>query len=84
MNTSNNQYINQEILKDLQSRYKKSTLTKKELSNELSMSLSSINQYISKGIGLPNYLKLGSGVNSRVVFPVVNIVEYLSNTIKVS
>lgn len=84
MNTNNNQYINQEILKDLQSRYKKSTLTKKELSNELSMSLSSINQYISKGIGLPNYLKLGSGVNSRVVFPVVNIVEYLSNTIKVS
>ena len=84
MNINDNQYLNQEILKDLKTRYKKSTLTKKELSNELSMSLSSINQYISMGIGLPNYLKLGSGVNSRVVFPVINVVEYLSNTVKVS
>jgi len=77
-------YINEIILKDLQSRYKKSTINKKELAKELGMSVSSINNYIVKGLGIPEYIKVGNGKNGTVLFPVVNVVDYLSNTIKVS
>jgi hypothetical protein len=76
--------MNEIILKDLQNRYKKSTLNKKELSNELGISVSSINNYIVKGCGIPEYIKVGNGKNGTVIFPVVNVVDYLSNTIKVS
>lgn len=77
-------YINELILKNLESRYKKSTLNKKELSHELGVSVSSINNYIVKGTGIPEYIKIGNGKNGTVVFPIVNVVEYLSNTIKVA
>lgn len=77
-------YINELLLRDLQSRYSKSTLTKIEVAKELNMSVSSINSYIVKGMGIPEYVKVGSGKNGTVLFPVVNVVLYLSNTIKVS
>jgi len=71
-------------MKDLSSRYKKSTLTKQELSNELGISVSSINNYIVKGCGIPSYVKVGNGKNGKVIFPIINVVDYLSNTVKVS
>ena len=60
------------------------TLTKKELSEVLKVSVSSINNYIVKGEGIPEYTKVGTGKNGKVLFPVVNVVDYLSNTIKVA
>ena len=80
----NKPYINKLILEDLQSRYKKSTLNKKELSHELGISISSINSYIVKGCGIPEYIKVGKGKGGKILFPVINVVDYLSNTIKVS
>lgn len=77
-------YFSEQIHSDLKQRYNKSTLTKKELSNELGVSVSSINSYIVKGTGIPEYIKVGTGKNGKVLFPVVNIVDYLSNTIRVS
>jgi len=77
-------YFSEEIHNDLKQRYNKSTLTKKELSNELGVSVSSINSYIVKGTGIPEYIKVGTGKNGRVLFPVVNVVDYLSRTIKVA
>lgn len=59
-------------------------LTKNELSKVLKVSVSSINNYIVKGEGIPEYVKVGSGKNGKVLFPVVNVVDYLSNTIKVA
>ena len=59
-------------------------LTKKELSQVLKVSVSSINNYIVKGEGIPEYVKVGTGKNGKVLFPVVNVVDYLSNTIKVA
>lgn len=79
-----NPYINELILKDLQSRYSKSTLTKEEVAKELNISVSSINSYIVKGTGIPEYLKIGNSKNSKVVFSVISLSIYLSNTIKVS
>lgn len=79
-----NSYFSEKIYQDLMDRYNKTVLTKNELSHELGVSVSSINNYISKGTGIPEYVKVGEGKNGRVLFPVVNVVDYLSNTIKVS
>lgn len=77
-------FFNKTIHEELKSRYNKSTLSKKELADELGMSVSSINNYIVKGVGIPEYIKVGTGKNGTVLFPIVNVVDYLSNTIKVA
>jgi len=79
-----NNLFSEKLYLELSERYQKSTLTKKELATELGMSVSSINNYIVKGVGIPEYIKVGTGKNGKVLFPVVNVVDYLSNTIKVS
>lgn len=68
----------------LRDTYKKSTLTKRELANEISCSESTLNIYIAKGYGLPNYKKLGKGKNSRVLFNIIDVAEFMSQTIKVA
>ena len=80
----NNKYFSKTIHEDLNNRYNKATLTKKELANELGMSVSSINTYICKGEGIPEYIKVGNAKNGKVLFPVVNVVDYLSNTYAVA
>jgi len=60
------------------------TLTKKELAQVLKVSVSSINNYIVKGEGIPEYTKVGTGKNGKVLFPVVNVADYLSNTVLVA
>ena len=79
-----NNYLEESILSDLKERYNKSTLTKKELAHELSLSVSSINTYIGKGFGLPSFRKIGEAKNGTVVFPLICVAEYISNTIKVA
>ena len=70
------------VYQDLKSRYNKATLTKKELANEFTVSTSTIDLYISKGIGIPNYKKLGTAKSAKVVFNIIDVAEYLSQTIK--
>lgn len=70
------------IYQDLKSRYNKATLTKKELANEFTVSTSTIDLYISKGIGIPNYKKLGTAKNAKVIFNIIDVAEYLTQTIK--
>jgi hypothetical protein len=79
-----NKFFSKTIHEDLNSRYNKSTLTKQELSNELGVSINTINSYIVKGCGIPEYIKIGTGKNGKVLFPIVNVVDFLSNTIKVA
>lgn len=70
------------IYNDLKSRYNKSTLSKKEMATELGISYSTIDGYISKGYGIPNYKKLGTAKNAKVVFNIIDVSEFLSQTIK--
>ena len=70
------------IYQDLKSRYKKSTLSKKEMANELGISYSTIDGYIAKGYGIPNYKKLGKAKNAKVVFNIIDVAKFLSDTIK--
>ena len=71
------------IERNLYSKYKKSTLSKKQLAKELGIGLSTLNKYLANGIGLPNYKKMGNAINSRVLFNIRDVAEFLSQTTKV-
>ena len=70
------------IYNDLKNRYKKSTLSKREMAHELGISYSTIDGYIAKGYGIPNYKKLGKAKNAKVVFNIIDVAKFLSETIK--
>ena len=70
------------IYQDLQTRYKKSTLSKREMATELGISYSTIDGYMAKGYGIPNYKKLGTAKNAKVVFSIIDVATFLSQTIK--
>ena len=72
------------LMSELTKRYGKSTLTKKELCTELGIGLSTLNAYMKDGIRIPNYKKIGSASNAKVLFNVADVAEYLTNTIKVA
>ena len=76
-----NNYINKAIYEDLINRYQKTTINKKELANELGVSVSTINNCIVKGYGV-EYVKLGKAKNATVAYPIICVADYLSNTIK--
>jgi len=76
--------IEETILQDLQNRYKKSVLNKKELAHELGMSVGAINNYICKGYGVPKYKKLGPAKNAPVVFSLIHVANYLSEVMEVA
>ena len=65
----------------LKSEYKTLMLTKKELSKVLGISESTINLYISKNTNLPDYKKMADGKNSRVMFPLINVAQFLTEDI---
>jgi len=66
----------------LKEKYKKITLIKPELATEMSISVSTINLYIAKGYGIPNYSKIGNAKNASVRFNILDVAEFLSQTIK--
>jgi len=68
----------------LYNKYNKSTLNKEELSSEMGVSQSCINVYIAKGYGIPNYFKIGKSKNASVRFNIIDVAEFLSQTIKTS
>ncbi|RUM45484.1 MAG: hypothetical protein DSY46_02855 [Hydrogenimonas sp.] len=70
------------IYEDLRSRYNKAVISKKELARELGVSLSTIDNYIARGYGIPNYKKLGTAHNARVVFSLIDVANFLAETIK--
>ncbi len=70
------------LLTELRERYKKSTLSKREMAYEMGISYSGIDKMISKGYGIPNYKKLGEKSNSRIIFTIVEAAKFLSQTVK--
>ncbi len=71
------------IYDELVSRGYKVNVNKKEYAEIIGCSTSSIDTYISKGYGIPNYKKIGSQRNARVLFGLRDVAEYLaSQTVK--
>ena len=78
-------YMNQQtqlIYQDLKTRYKKATLSKTELANELSVSIATIDKYMRDGLGVPQYKKLGKAKNAKVIFNIVAVADFLAQTIE--
>jgi len=80
----NNQETQQTIYVSLRETYKKAGLSKSELAKELGIGLSTVSKMMANSIGLPHYIKLGEAKNSRVLFPLVDVANFLSTTIKVA
>ena len=72
----------EKLYKLLREQYKRMTISKSEMASELGISNSTLDLYISKGIGLPNYKKLGTAKNAKVVFNLIDVADFLSRTTK--
>ena len=69
------------FVKDLKQTYKKSTLTIKELANELGQSTATIRRGINSGKGIPKYRRVGGGeMRKIIVFPILDVARFLSQT----
>lgn len=78
----NRRYFDEKRYEKVYEKYG-SVLTKKELSELLKISVSSINNYIVQGHSVPEYKKIGKGKNGRVLFPTEHVIDFISNTTKV-
>jgi len=72
-----------DIVSELRGKYDKSVLGKKELAAELGIALSTLNNYMAKGYGIPRYRKIGDAKNAKVVFPIIEVAKFLSETVEV-
>ncbi len=72
----------EKLYKYLNQKYKRSVINKVEMAFELGISNSTLDLYIAKGIGIPNYKKLGSAKNSKVIFNLLDVADFLTQTIK--
>jgi len=70
------------IYDELKLKYNRATISKREMAHELNISYSTIDNYLAKGYGTPNYKKLGTAKNAKVVFNIIDVAEFLSQTIK--
>ena len=64
----------------LYTKYNKTTLSKKELAREFGISIRTLNNYIHLNMGIPNYIKLGDKPNSKIVFPIPEVIKFLDRT----
>ncbi len=80
----NNQETKQTIYMSLRETYNKVGLSKSELAKEFGIGLSTVSKMMAEGMGLPNYKKIGNAKNSRVIFPLADVAEFLSDTVKVA
>ena len=64
--------------KYLKEKYNRTVISKREMAKELDISPSTLDLYMSKGTGVPRYKKLGNAKNSRVIFNILDIAEFLN------
>jgi hypothetical protein len=63
----------------LVNKYSKTVIGKKEMAHELNISPSTLDLYLSKGIGVCKYRKLGTAKNARVIFNIYDLAVYLNS-----
>ena len=71
-------------IKYLSEKYNKAALNKKEFAGEMGVSISTLDNYISKNEGIPNYIKLGNQERGKIAFPIAEVAKFLSSTIVTS
>lgn len=63
----------------LKQKYNRLILSKKELAVELNIAISTLDLYLSKGIGIPKYKRASEAKNSRLMFNIYDIAVYLNS-----
>ena len=66
-----------ETFEYLTSKYNKASISRTELSEELSVSLSTIDRYLSQGVGLPDFKRIGNGKRARIIFPLKSVASFI-------
>lgn len=69
----------EQTYKYLKEKYNRTVIGKKEMAIELNISPSTLDLYISKGIGVPRYKKATKAKNARVLFNIYDIAVYLNS-----
>ena len=59
-------------------------LSKYDLAKVLDTSVQTIDRRIKESLNIPNYLRSSNGLKASYLFPVIDVAEYLCNTIKVA
>ena len=54
-------------------------LDRKQTAKAIGIGLSTLDLRIKDGRNLPRYIKIGDAKNSRIVFPLLSIAEFLTN-----
>jgi hypothetical protein len=60
------------------------SLSKSQLAEVIRKSEQTIDRRIKDGMNLPNYHRSGEGSKASYIFPIIDVAEYLVNTIKVN
>ena len=71
------------LFKDLQESGYGLLIGKKEYAEISNYSVSAVDNFISKGYGIPNYKKIGEAKNARVLFQLREVAKYLTDSIEV-
>ena len=66
------------IHENLIQKYNKTSITKQELAHELGVSVSTIDLHMSDKEGIPKYFRLGHSKNSKVLFNIADVAEFLA------
>jgi len=66
----------------LTKKFGRTVISKKELAEEMDISASTLDLYITKGTGIPRYKKLGSAKNAKVIFNLIDVADFFNSTIK--
>jgi len=63
----------------LKNKYNRLVISKKELASELNIASSTLDLYISQGIGIPKYKKATKAKNARLLFNIYDVALYLNS-----
>jgi len=76
---NNDEFLNA-VLQSLERQFPfKQTLDRKQTAEAIGIGLSTLDLRIKDGRKLPRYIKIGDAKNSRIVFPLLSIAEFLIN-----
>ena len=82
LNKTNTQDSTMTLVEQLFKLYNKVVFSKENLASLMDVSLSYISKSIARGYGIPNYKRLGHKQNSKVIFNINDVAEFLADTTK--
>jgi len=72
-----------DLVKQLFKLYNKVVFTRLDLAKLMDVSVSYIAKSITRGYGIPNYKRLGPKQNSKIIFNIQDVAQFLNDTTKV-